>query len=68
MERRHDLGSAGPTKAQVPSRGQRVPTGVPSMHQRAGVVIPRGSTRRAKRTELSEGRVPRRGLSIRRTR
>jgi hypothetical protein len=27
MERRHDLGSAGPTRTRMPSRAQRVPTG-----------------------------------------
>jgi hypothetical protein len=41
MERRHDLGESGPIKAQMPSRGQRVPTGSPSTQQHAHGVAPR---------------------------
>ena len=41
MERRHDLGKTGPTKTQLPSHGQRVPTGSPSTRQHAHGVVPR---------------------------
>lgn len=41
MERRQDFGSSGPTRTQLPSRGQRVPIGSPSTQQHAHGVAQR---------------------------